>query len=497
MAIDGVSGRTSFLGSNILNIRSQLDTLTQQLATGKVATTYAGQGFNRGLAVAFRSQLNSIDSFKNTATTVTTRVQVANLSLQRLASIQTNVKAAAVSATTNLDNNGQTPAQKTANLQLVDLVELLNVRAGDRYLFSGRSTDTQPVASVDALLNGIGAQAGLKQVINERRQADIGSGNGRLTITAPTTTSVSVAEETPATVFGLKLSAVNSTLTGSTVTGPTGAPPAVSVDLGATNPNNNEKVKFTFALPDGTFENIELTATTTTPLPLNSFAIGVDSIATTANLNAALTTAVGKLANGALVAASAVKAGDEFFNATPPVRVDGPPFASATAQIAGTSANTVTWYAGETGTDPARGTAIGRVDQSITVQYGARANEQAFRSELQSVAVFAAVTSGVTDPNASAQLNALNQRIAQNLADQPGTQSIEDVQADFAGALASIQSVSQRQTQSKAIAQSFLDEIEGISKEEVATKVLALQTSLQASYQTTASLFQLSLVKFL
>ncbi len=37
------------------------------------------------------------------------------------------------------------------------------------------------------------------------------------------------------------------------------------------------------------------------------------------------------------------------------------------------------WYTGEAGTDPARGTAVARIDQSITIQYGARADEQAFR----------------------------------------------------------------------------------------------------------------------
>ena len=29
MSIDGVSGRTSYIGSGILNLRSQLDTLTE------------------------------------------------------------------------------------------------------------------------------------------------------------------------------------------------------------------------------------------------------------------------------------------------------------------------------------------------------------------------------------------------------------------------------------------------------------------------------------
>ena len=58
-----------------------------------------------------------------------------------------------------------------------------------------------------------------------------------------------------------------------------------------------------------------------------------------------------------------------------PLRVNGPPFNTSNALIGGTSANTVSWYTGENGTDPARGTAVARVDQSINVQYGARANE--------------------------------------------------------------------------------------------------------------------------
>ena len=47
------------------------------------------------------------------------------------------------------------------------------------------------------------------------------------------------------------------------------------------------------------------------------------------------------------------------------------------------------------------------------------------------------------------------------------------------------------------MAQSMLDSIEGINTDEVATKILALQTNLQAAYQTTSMLYQTSLVKFL
>lgn len=45
--------------------------------------------------------------------------------------------------------------------------------------------------------------------------------------------------------------------------------------------------------------------------------------------------------------------------------------------------------------------------------------------------------------------------------------------------------------------QNIIDQAENISTDEVASQLLALQTDLQASYQTTAMLSQLSLVKFL
>lgn len=497
MAIDGVSGRTSYIGTGITNLRDQLDTLTEQLASGKISTTYAGQGSGRSLAIGLRSQLTGLDSYADTAVNVNTRIQVANLSLQRLVDIGSEVKGAAVSAGTTLDNTGQTAGQKTANLDFLDSVDMLNAKSGDRYLFSGRATDTPPVASSDQIMNGNGAQAGLKQLIAERKQADVGTdGLGRTVITAPTATSVQIGEDASPSAFGLKLNAITSSLTGATVTQPTGTPPTMSVDLGATNPSDGDSVKFTFNLPDGTTEDVTLTASSATPLPAGSFAIGADSTATAANMKAALNTAVGALANGPLVAASAITAGDNFFD-QPPMRVSGTPLGSATALVAGTPANTVSWYQGETGTDSARGTATAQIDPSISVSYGARADEQALRAQLQTVAVYAAVTTSATDPNGNAQVAALNQRIANNLATVPGTQTIQDIQADFAGAQAAVKATTDRQTQTKAISQTMLDSIEGINTDEVATKILALQTALTASYQTTAQLFQMSLVKFL
>jgi flagellar hook-associated protein 3 FlgL len=493
MAINSVGYGSTVLGQAVRNLNDQLTTLSSQLTTGKKSTTYAGMGVNEGFAIAARAQLSNISAFTDTMTKINTTISVANTALQSLVDIGTQVQGAAASAPTALNGSGQTIAQQNAVSQLSSMLGILNTQSGDRYVFSGSAIDTPSVADADTILNGSGAQAGLKQLISERQQADLGGGLGRLTISAPATMPISVAEATPATVFGLKLNSVSSSLTGAVVTGPTGSPAAVSINLGA-NPNSGDQISLKFNLPDGTSETVQLTASNAVPTPAGSFAIGTTPAATSANLNAALNSAIGTLTSTALVAASAVAASNNFF-ADPPQRVAGTPLATATALTNGTTANTVQWYTGENGAGSARASSIARIDQSVTVQYGARANEQAIRSQLQSVAVLAAVTS--TGPNAAAQVTALSQRVTQNLTAQPGQQSIQDIQTDFATAQTTMKDATARQTQTQAMLQNIVDQAESVSPDQVASQILALQTALQASYQTTSMLSQLSLAKFL
>ena len=504
MAIDGVGSRTSYIGTSILNLKSQLDDLQEQLATGKISSTYAGQGVNRGLAVGLRAQVSAFDAYADTATNINTRINVANLSLQGLVDLNTQVKTAANGSSIALGTNGQTAGQISAQSAFANAIELLNTRSGDRYLFSGRATDTPPTATADEILNGSadGTRAGLSQVITERKTADLGaSGMGRLNMSGAGVSPITLAEDVAPSVFGLKLSAASSTLTGATVTGPAGSPPGISVNLNGVNPSEGDKLSITFKLPDGTSESVTLTATTKSPPQPGEFLIGATAANTTDNLQGALSGAVKTLANTSLVAASAVAASNGFFG-SPPMRVDTSslPLDSATGLVAGTPTNTISWYTGEvaqSATDSARGTAVGKIDQSITVQYGARANEDAFRVQLQNIAVYAAVTTSATDPYANGQITALSQRVALNLSPQQGVQTIQDIQADFAGAQTAMKAAGARQAQVKTMTQTMLDSIEGVSPEETATKILALQTSLSASYQTTAMLYQLSLAKFL
>jgi flagellin-like hook-associated protein FlgL len=622
MSISSINYGASVLGQSVQNLNNQLTDLSTQLSTGVKSTTYAGMGVNEGFAIAARAQLANITAFGTTMTNVNTIISAANTALQTLSSIGSQVQSGASSGSLDLDSNGQTVAQESAASELSAIVGVLNTQVGDRYIFSGSAINSPAVASAETIMNGNGTQAGLKQVIAERQQADLGTnGLGRLVISSPTPTSVQLAEDVAGSPFGLKLNAVSSTLTGASVTGPSGSPPTVSVDLGTTNPNPGDQVSFTFKLPDGTTQTIQLTATTATPPPTGSFAIGATPTATAANLNAALTASITTLANTSLLAASAVEAGDNFFDTAsiatgsvannqatppapitgatalsgtagtdslsssfapgdtitvngtpitfvasgatgnevnvtdtvqtlltkidsitgssspstisggvinlhtddaadltvtssnpaafaalgfsgtvtavqPPLRVGGSPPGSATSLVSGTS-NTVAWYTGNSGPGSARASSTARIDTSETVDFGAQANEQAIRTQLQNIAVFAAFKTSPAGTYSAAQISALSQSIAANLTPQPGQQSIAEIQTDFANAQTEIQAATARQTQTQTMMQNMIDQTEDVSTDQVASELLAVQNSLQASYQATSMLSQLSLVRYL
>ena len=624
MSIASINYSSSILGAQIRNINQQLTDLSTQLSTGKLSQNYSGMGTNEGFAIASRAQLSNIAAYTDTITNVNVSINLANTALQSLTTVRNTVQTGAASTAQDLNVNGQTIAQNTAAAQFGSMIGVLNTQSGNRYLFSGTAFNTQSVANADDIINGTTTQAGFKTVMAERQAADLGAnGMGRLVQTQPTASSVKVAEDAAGSPFGLKIAAVSSTLTGATVTGPSGSPVSFSVDLNGANPSNGDKLSVQFTLPDGTTEQINLTASSATPTPQGSFAIDATTPNNTAsNLNAALNTAIKKLANTSLVAASAVTAGDNFFNTAssatgtavnnqaatpapvtgatllsgtapsnsigtsfaagdtitvngstltfvnsgatgnqlnvtdsiqtllskidsitgtskpstihggvitintdnaaslnitssnmaalgalgfsstpitatqPPLRVGSSPASSATTLVNG-SANTIKWYTGNDGPGSARSTAVARVDDSVTVQYGAQADEDAIRRQLQAIAVFGTFSTSPTGTYSGGQVSALSQRVAQALTPQPGKQRIEDIQTDIAMAQNTMKDATSRQTQAKAQLQTIIDQAESASPDQVASEILALQNALQASYQATANLAQLSLVKFL
>jgi flagellar hook-associated protein 3 FlgL len=628
MSIASINYGSSLLGLSVKNITDQLSNLSVQLSTQTKSTNYAGMGVDEGFAIAARSQLANISAFTTTMTNVNTVISSANTGLQSISKITGQVQSNASSSPQNLTSTGQTIGQQNAQSELSAMVGILNTQVGNRYIFSGTAINTPAVASADDILNGTTTQAGLKQVIAERLQADQGTGTGRLNITASAApaASVTVAEDSATSPFGLKLNSVTaSSNLASAVTAPSGSPVSATVDFTSVTPNPGDTVNFSFNEPDGTTDSFTLTATTTSPPQAGQFTIGSTPAQTQANFQTALTQSITTLAGTSLVAASAVEAGDNFFNtdssaiangavmsqvtggttaitattalsgaggtdsiangfqngdtitvdgttltftnsATPnanqislpgnlqtllskidqitgtskpstihggvitintdnpaslsittnpstrlaslgftgtsitaptgPLRVQGPSLSTA-GQLTNGSANTVQWYTGNSGPGSARSTATVRIDSGQSVQFGAQANEQAIRQAIQSIATYAAVTLSPTATNSPAAANALSQRTATNLTPQLGQQTIQDIQTDFATAQTTMKDAQARQTQAQTALQNLVSSTEGIDQNQVASELLALQNSLQASYQATSMLSQLSLTKFL
>jgi flagellin-like hook-associated protein FlgL len=103
------------------------------------------------------------------------------------------------------------------------------------------------------------------------------------------------------------------------------------------------------------------------------------------------------------------------------------------------------------------------------------------------------------DANAMGRFDAMVQRQATELSESHNSErgSIEVLTMELAVAQISNNNSAERHTNYKAQLDNLLSDIETVSKEDVAMEILALQTRLQASYQATAMVSQLSLVNFL
>jgi flagellar hook protein FlgE len=311
--------------------------------------------------------------------------------------------------------------------------------------------------------------------------------NNQLATPAPITTSTKLKGTAPSD------SLTTSFVSGDTITVDT--KPIAFYDSSAVPPTSAG------AVPGTTY--LDLATTTVGNLLTTIDTITGNPVATASNVSGGAITLRSSIGASLTVTSSnaaafaALGLGAAASATVPPLRVAGSSLGAATSLVSGTPANTITWYTGESGPGSARATATSRVDQSVIVQYGIRANEQAIRSQLQNLAVFAAVTTSPTNPNGALQVQALSQRVAQNLVPQTGQQTIQDIQADLATAQATMKDAGARQTQSQSMLQNLIDQAETVSTDRVASQILALQTSLQASYQTTSMLSQLTLTKYL
>ncbi|SFK95032.1 flagellin [Methylorubrum salsuginis] len=583
--------------SNLVGMKSELDDLSRQLATGRTAETYGGLGAGRSTSLSARAGISAQDGYLAAITTADTRVKLTTASL-------TQIKTLSDSARSNLNGllTSQNKALPSTSVQLADnnlsaAIDALNQQVGDVYVFSGRATDTRPVASRELILNGDSTQglAGVKDLIAEQKKADLGpDGNGRLsqsrigaditltedanaearanfgfsivgaTVPAGGTITTALTAATPATaspVFAenptdgtrvrvavnlpdgsqatYDLTARTSVATGSTDSFAIGAspeetaanlrtllkglpgegalasaqsasPPGLSVQFEggspaslalsvAGTPKAGDALTVTLAMHDGTTKTIKLTARgSADPASATTFAIGATPEDTAANLNQTLGNALKTAADTDLAASSTTRAATNFFEGSPTAGL-APRRVSADGNgydpVAG--AGTVIWYQGDDSADP-RATATVQVGASRTVQIGAQANEAAIRKTLAGLAAVAAENfTDATGAVDTARFNATAERVSSDLTPDADRSGLEGLVTDFGLASSSMANAKSVANATKATLENSLDGIDTVSTQEVAAKLVSLQTQLQASYKVTSMLSEMSLVNYL
>lgn len=300
------SYNTTLNTQRLLATKEKLDGLTTQLSTGRVAETYGGLGAARTTSLTAHAQVARLDGYAASITGALNRITLGSASLQNLSKVtSTTVSTIATGLTNTSSSSARDTTRTTAAANLDLFVDTLNQNYAGTYIFGGRATDTPPVASADAILNGDGTKAGLTAMIAERKAADGATGSpgtGNLSIPATTTATVTISE--PANVtgdngkaaadranFGFTLGTITSS--NPTAFSPTvaaaAAAPTVTLGFG-TQPKDGDVVRVSVNQADGSQTFVDYTARTATTGATNEFVIGADAAASGASLKTALGT---------------------------------------------------------------------------------------------------------------------------------------------------------------------------------------------------------------
>lgn len=273
------------------------------------------------------------------------------------------------------------------------------------------------------------------------------TGLGRLDISSGGS-SVTLGERAPVSAsHGFQISAISAGTVNIDTTYTSTDPSSANVSFTAV-PVVGEAVSITLSEPNGNTRTVTLTAVNG-KAGAGQFSIGADADETAANFATSLNTAVTEAAMAA----------------------EGNPRQSVTAQV----------------------------DDATRVSYGLEANETGFLRLMRTMAALSVETYPTGDDSSIARFDAMAIRQKSALSESHNSEhgSIEILTMELAVARSTLDNSTKRHTDYKAQLDNLLSDVETVSKEEVAMEIMALQTRLQASYQVTSMVSQLSLVNFI
>ena len=519
MNITGYSKSHSYMIDLLLQQKAAMEEKSIQTATGQKAPTYGGIGVtDTRLALSMRREISEIEVYEGANAISDVQLTLMNQTLEQLEEMRRESVSAIDNNNYTLTTGGQTTSQQATGIMLREVVSQLNTEVNGYYLYGGADATDTPVASFETLMNGGDGKLGLKQLMNRYEGAHLGVGeNGRISLStvAPAGVPTVTLQKDNTAGFGFDIASVSSssanitsTLVPEDLSVPGSPVPQQASFAFADVPAVGETVEVELRLPDGRTSIVKLTATDKADAGEGTFLVGTgaDPIQETADhLNSALQEKLSKLAKTELRASADVQAGSEFFGthgrADPAAKVplaDGSGYETADDLV-------VQWYTGTSNADDPRQDKVVRIDDNVSIAYGARANESAFTELLQNMAVFVAadfIAADEGDPDsvdfAKSYYGSLAKLTDKELSYSGDRNSgVQTVAGEMSVIYTQLKHTSERQEQTKLSYKDLLQKAEGYDKTQAATELKILDENLQVSFAATAKLLSLSIANYL
>jgi flagellar hook-associated protein 3 FlgL len=147
-------GALGIVVSDAKQVRTTLDTLTEQSATGLVAPTYGGMSPSAAsTSLSLQPQLAQQQAVMTGINTVQGRMDVAQAALSQISTIASNFHAQIASLNV-LDPSEVDSVAGSARDALAQVADLVDSTDGDVYVFAGQDTDNPPIPDPGGIATG-------------------------------------------------------------------------------------------------------------------------------------------------------------------------------------------------------------------------------------------------------------------------------------------------------------------------------------------------------
>ncbi len=134
-------------------VRNQLNILTEQASSGRIADTYAGLGAGAQVSLDLNPVIAHQQTWQNNIDTATTRMQVTQTAMTQIQSIASNFYAQ-LNSLNGLDSSSVDTTAASARQALQQVAGLLDTSDGSgAYVFAGQDTGNPPVPNSDQILS--------------------------------------------------------------------------------------------------------------------------------------------------------------------------------------------------------------------------------------------------------------------------------------------------------------------------------------------------------